>query len=105
MRKFRIEVEGRIHEVNVEEIKLTAETETQIAVIAAAIASYMGAEGDVGEAKAASVWSSIGKFDLMAPLKGGRKVPRWAKAMSSGWSLSGRKWLMKRELEGWDEEV
>ncbi|MEM2925461.1 MAG: hypothetical protein QXJ68_07210 [Methanocellales archaeon] len=92
MRKFRVEINGKIHEVKIEEIK--EEMEVQIAVIAAAISAYLESEEVKVIPKAPliiSKWNLAGRRDLMAPFA---RYGKMLKAASS-WSLAGRQELMQ----------
>ena len=106
VRRFRIEVNGKVHEVKVEEVKEEA-AEAHAAVIAAAIAAYIESEEGVAlPPLVSSSWKLAGRYELMAPVSGGRKVPRWARAAPLKWSLAGRRDLMRQtEWEVWHEEI
>ncbi len=101
MRRFRVEINGKIHEVKIEEIK--EEMEAQIAVIAAAISAYLESEEiAIAPPPKISKWSLAGRRDLMSPLTRDRKMLR-GKAATSSWSLTGRQELMRQGA--WDEEI
>lgn len=90
MRRFKVEIDGKIHEVKIEEIK--EEVEVQIAVIAAAISAYLESEEAIPSPLIIRKWSLAGRRNLMTPLRRDRKM--LAKAVSS-WSLSGRQEAMR----------
>jgi hypothetical protein len=106
MRKFRVEINGKIHEVKIEEIN--EEVEVQIAVIAAAISAYLESEKALEVISAApSRWGLAGRRNLMTPLKRDIKMPARIKAAQikvakASWSLAGRQELMRGV---WVEEI